>query len=226
MLPGRAPAVRGLDIGFRCRPADTIGGDFFDFMRSGGDLSVAIGDVCGTGLAAALIVSMQKYVLRQAVKVGRSVDAPLRALNRILHDDMAIDFFVCLGLARYRAGKRTIEYYSAGLMPPLYASPHRRCCRFLPTDDPALGVQSVPLYTRHVLELLPRDVLVFYTDGVTEAFDPNGEAFGHARLRNIIRQNLGLKAQQLADAVEDNVLEHVAKGARDDLTIVVLKAAG
>jgi sigma-B regulation protein RsbU (phosphoserine phosphatase) len=223
LLPSRSPKIPTLDIGFVYTPAKQIGGDFYDFIDFGEYLDLTIGDVSGKSLAAALLVSMQKYVIRALANINKPVYYPLLTLNRMLYEDTEADIFVSVLIARYNIQKRTFTYANAGQLPPLRYSASKQYCHYMPTGQIVLGVDAKAFYSEETISLGRGDIIVLYTDGVTEAKDEQANLFGQLRLKELIYSNSMLGAQTLANLVLNEVLSFTRGELNDDFTLLILK---
>ncbi|MBS3909619.1 MAG: GAF domain-containing protein [Actinobacteria bacterium] len=223
LLPRTKPYVKGLDIGFICKPAKQIGGDYFDFIPLGNDkLGIAIGDVAGKSLPAALLVSMHKYILRSAAANTDSVISPLRAVNRILWEDTSPEVFVTTIYGVYNSKTSTFAYANAGHLPPLLAS--KGVVEYLWDPQTPLGIRESLFVDQKQVVLGAGDVLVLLSDGVTDIRDKRGGCFGLDRLKRLVKKNVTLGAQRLTDLIYRRTIAFSAGELNDDFTIVVLKS--
>jgi len=222
ILPHSKPATAGLDIGFMCQPAKQIGGDYFDFIPLDNDkIGIAIGDVAGKSLSAALLVSMHKYILRAAVANTDSVISPLRALNQIIWEDTSPEVFVTTIYGVYNYTTSTFIYANAGHLPPLFCSGGQ--AKYLWSPQTPLGIQQSLSIEQQQVRLDKGDMLVLLSDGVTDIRNNKGDCFGLERLRRFVKRNADLSAQELADRIYKHTVRFSAGELDDDFTIVVLK---
>ncbi|MHB8841872.1 MAG: GAF domain-containing protein [Candidatus Aquicultor sp.] len=222
ILPHSKPTTPGLDIGFMCQPAKQIGGDYFDFIPLDNEkLGIAIGDVAGKSLPAALLVSMHKYILRSAAANTASVISPLRALNQILWEDTSPEVFVTTIYGVYNYTNSTFVYANAGHLPPLLSSGGQ--AKYLWSPQTPLGIQQNLFIEQQQVRLEKDDVLVLLSDGVTDIRNNKGDCFGFERLRRFVKRNPDLSAQELADRILEHTTRFSAGDLADDFTIVVLK---
>jgi len=222
ILPRTKPKIEGLDIGFLCKPAKQIGGDYFDFIPLENEkLGIAIGDVAGKSLPAALLVSMHKYVLRSAAANTDSVISPMRALNQIIWEDTSPEVFVTTIYGVYNPKTSVFAYANAGHMPPLLYS--NGSTKYLWAPQMPLGIQQNLSIDQHEVRLKNGDILVLLSDGVTDIRNSQGNYFGLVRLRRIIRKYAHLSAQELAEEIFSHTMNFSAGELSDDFTIVVIK---
>lgn len=222
ILPHSKPTAAGLDIGFMCQPAKQIGGDYFDFIPLENDkIGIAIGDVAGKSLPAALLVSMHKYILRSAAANTDSVISPLRALNQIIWEDTSPEVFVTTIYGVYNYTTSMFVYANAGHLPPLLCSGGQ--AKYLWSPQTPLGIQQNLFIEQQQVRLGKGDVLVLLSDGVTDIRNNKGDCYGLERLRRLVKKNTELSSQDLADLIYDRTTRFSAGELVDDFTIVVLK---
>lgn len=229
LLPPRDPRVPGMDIATRYRPADAdvvVGGDFFDVFRLGAnDWGVAIGDVCGKGAPAAALTALARYSLRAAAVHNFDPADVLRELNTaVLADEAVEERFCSVVFARLQLDVcgAWVTISCAGHPRPIVV---RRAgwidVRGMPGmllglfDEPDLAVDRVGLG--------PGDVLVFCTDGITEARNDEGEMFGEEQLPSVLLDCAACTADELADRITEEALAFAGGRTHDDVAVVVLR---
>ena len=220
-LPETVPTLQGYDISAMSLPANEVGGDFYDFIElPGGRLGMAIADVAGKSIPAALYMALSRSVLRSSVDGGQSVAGSIIKANQLITKDSRSGLFVTLFYAVLDA--RTLTYVNAGHNPPFLIRDGE--ITLLDKHGIAMGAVEDAGYEDTAVGLKSGDVVVFYTDGVTEANDAAGNQFGEQRLYDVARAGSGLSAQQLVDKIRSEVLAF-GRGAQqfDDMTMVVLK---
>ncbi len=223
LLPVADPALAGYDIAGMNVPTWEIGGDYFDYLpQPDGRLGIAIADVSGKGVAAALIMA----TFRAALRAQRPRDLPLdqvgTRLNRILLDSMDSSRFVTAvyGLLDRETG--TFTYANCGHNPPLLLRVAGGC-ETLTSSGPALGMWPGAQFKPDDVALEPGDTLVLYTDGVIEVMNAGGEMFGVERLEDVLRQHAGRPSRQLVRAVVDATQAFASRRAYDDdFTLVIV----
>jgi sigma-B regulation protein RsbU (phosphoserine phosphatase) len=222
IFPQRKPSVAGLDYVGLYRPAETVGGDCFEYMVDArGRLWLAIGDVAGKGVPAALLMAGVNAALRGLLAAGVSeVDQVFNHLNRVLYDSTPRNRFVTLLIVRYDPLDRRLFYASAGHCPMLLLRADG-APEWLTTRGIGLGLTGKASYVHAETRLEPGDRFVLYTDGVTEARNLHGEDFGEDRLCAAAR---GDTAHDLAARVIAEV-ERFAAGApqHDDITVLAAR---
>jgi phosphoserine phosphatase RsbU/P len=226
LFPQRFPVVLGLDYCGHCRPAREVGGDYYDFLGlPDGRLGIAIGDVSGKGVGAALMMASLEASLRALAPV---VDDPAELMGRVnslVHQASATNRFATLFYAQFDPATRRMLYVNAGHNPPLVLRNSAGSCKVLrlETGGPVIGLLR-HRYERGVFTLEAGDLLVLFTDGVSESMNARDEEWGEERLIGFAKSCHGLTAVEgmwriLAAA------RAFAAGAEqhDDMTLVVLR---
>ena len=224
LIPPTPPAIPGLDTAAVYRPAGTgeeVGGDFYDvFQLAEHDWVIAIGDVCGKGVDAAVVTALARYAIRAAAVQDPSPDAVLHALNQVLLLHQS-DRFCTVALVRLCDvdGTWTATSCSGGHPLPLLV----RDGKATDVGGPGslLGVLPEPRFEEAVLDLAPGDALVLYTDGVTEARRA-GDFFEDAGLARAVAANAG-SATSITEGVLADVLAFQGGNPRDDIALVAVR---
>ncbi|MBI1799681.1 MAG: SpoIIE family protein phosphatase [Candidatus Eisenbacteria bacterium] len=224
-LPKSSPEIAGFDLAGTMLPHDEVGGDYFDFIPiSETRIGLAVADVSGKGIPAALIMAGFRMCLLAEIRNEFAIRAVMRKVNSLLHESIDRDKFVTAfyGVLDFR--NRVLIFSNAGHNPPILLREGGRI-DYLTDGGVALGVLPDARYEERPIAIRPGDVLVLYTDGVTEAEGPLGEQFGRRRLEECVARISGLPARQIVDGVVGEVLGFAGeRGQNDDLTLVVLKA--
>ncbi|MBX3379936.1 MAG: SpoIIE family protein phosphatase [Phycisphaeraceae bacterium] len=238
MLPRFVPATttdfKNLDLAARYIPSFELGGDFYDFIGLTGHLGIAVGDVVGKGVAAALLMSAVRASLRAHAQGVYDLDEVISRVNIALCRDTLDNEFATLWYGVLDPVRLRLTYCSAGHEPPIIVRvPQHRAPGPADIDELAIGGMVVGIdrsqrYQRAVYDMHPGDVLVAYTDGVTDAVNFDRQKFGKKRLRTCILEIL--KSNPKATAAE--ITEHIHWSLRqfaglaprpDDETIVVMR---
>ena len=229
-LPSDQPEFPGLDIAGISLFSDETGGDFYDFiqceMDSCGQLAVAVGDVSGHGIGAALLMTAGRAVIRQnAATPGSATDNIARANRHLTHDIGETGRFMTLFFMTMDPASQTATWVNAGHQQPLVFDPANETFSELKGVDIPLGVEQGWEFHEKTMDLPgPGEIIFICTDGVWEAHSPTGEMFGGNRIRKIIRENKDQSAQDIMKALCDAVLDFSGSEFReDDLTLVVIK---
>ena len=228
LLPGPFAATPQVALAARMIPANEVGGDFYTHPDGraawSGPIALAIGDVAGKGVAAALITTMCLSAMRTEM---RHIETPARALQAVsgfIADELArVDSFVTCVLATYDAAARRLVYANAGHTALLHWSALRRSLAALGATGLPLGVDFGLPIADAAVTLDPGDRVFLYTDGVTEAMAPDGALFGDARLHALIERHADLPLAALEQAILAAV-RAFAPVQRDDITLMILEA--
>lgn len=233
LFPQSYPVIEGMDMAGLCRTAQQIGGDYYDFfLLEDRRLGVAIGDVSGKGISAALLMASIRAALRGLTLAGAAQPAEvMRRLNQILRESSASNRFITFFFGEYDPDLRRLEYVNAGHDPPALVRAGgcgdgaARKIERLTLGGPVMGVLEQISYEQGQIDIESGDVLVAFTDGLSEAMRPDFEEWGDQRLIAAVEKHAHLSAQQIADGVVREA-ERFTAGApqHDDLTMIVLKA--
>jgi serine phosphatase RsbU (regulator of sigma subunit) len=226
LMPKVAPDLPGWSIATAYRAARTIGGDFYDVYElpnRPGTLGFVVADVTGKGITAALMMAFARAVLRAAAYNGSGPSDALRRTNRVLAQDVRTGLFLTAFIAEldHRAG--VLRYASAGHEPPILMRRGSRRVASLVAGGEMLGLfPSLTARDRQV-DLGPGDLLLAYTDGVTDARDPEGRLFGEQRLRDSVREHRQAGSAAAVAGVL-NAVDAFAAGtpAADDVTLLAI----
>jgi putative ABC transport system permease protein len=236
LLPDHPPEAGPAQIAALSVPARSVGGDYYDFLELGDRrIGIALADIAGKGIAAALIMSVVQASLRVIAGEG-DVSLPQLAarLNRLLHRSTKSSSYATFFYAQLDETNLKLRYVNAGHNPPYLI---RRVqvpitgneveIQELDAGGTVLGLFPQVKYEDATVDLQPGDVLLVFTDGVSEALNTRDEEFGEDRLKELLRGVLHLSAQEISEAISAR-LKHWMQGAaqHDDLTFIVLKVAG
>ncbi len=227
LLPRRMPQIPGYEVAARWKSAREMAGDFYDlFPLSEDTMGVVIADVSDKGAPAALFMASTRSMIRAHALAGYSPYQTLARTNDMIVDDATDGTFVTVYFSLFRVGGAVI-CVNAGHNPPLIYRSTTREVSFLPRGGRALGwFPDNPLKPLE-LSLEPGDVIVYYTDGLTDAEDPDGESFGDQRLAQALAQAAHGSASDILDHLVSEV-DSFCRGvpAFDDLTLCVVRYAG
>jgi serine phosphatase RsbU (regulator of sigma subunit)/CHASE2 domain-containing sensor protein len=227
MLPSMQPsdvAEGQLDIFAHMIPAREVGGDLYDIVKlDGNQVVITIGDVCGKGVPASLFMAITQTVMRLVVRTGQDLQAEVNAANKMLVANNREDMFTTLFCGVIDAPSGTMTYCNCGHNPPLVLRKGESTFEPLRNCGPPLGIVDDVSYVPRSIALAPGDLLLLYTDGVTEAEDSQSAQFGMKRLEQAILEMRGHPARRAVEHVIKRVAEF-AKGApqSDDITCVAV----
>lgn len=225
-LPDRAPAVPGFDLAARSIPALFVGGDFYDFIPIGENrYGLVIADVSGKGVSAALFMALSRTLVRASTADEPSPATAITQANRLIYEDSKTSMFVTLFYAILDANNNTLTYVNAGHNPPVFIRGDDATITLLRADGIALGVIEEIALETVTIPLTLGDLLVLYTDGVTEAENAAEELYGEERLEALMTEIRGRGASEIIDAIIDDIKEYAGEAPQsDDITLLVLKA--
>ncbi|PPD04748.1 MAG: histidine kinase, partial [Methylocystis sp.] len=227
LLPNAPLRTPHMEIAGICVPATHVGGDYFDYFENSGVIDIVIADVSGHSVGAALIMTEVRSTLRaETRKATNALSGPaelLHDLNELLHEDLtAADLFITMFYCRFLPRTRTLQYANAGQNPPLLLRAEGAVCVQLDADGLVLGVMRAVEFKEGSLELAAGDKLLFYTDGITEAQNRQGDFFGLERLSAAFMQHRSLSPRDLIKAVLADVRAFRGEApASDDVAMVV-----
>jgi sigma-B regulation protein RsbU (phosphoserine phosphatase) len=222
--PTAPPVVMGYEFQGISFPCYEIGGDYYDFIkRDDGRLVIALGDVSGKGTAAALLMSSLHASIHAQTGSHDTLVETISAVNRYLAENIPSNRFVTLFYAELDPDSGAVSFLNAGHNPPLIVHA-AGTVEQLASGGLPLGIKADAEYREGRTHLQPGDVLVIYSDGVTEAASPNGEEFGPTRLYEVVSRNVDASAAGIRDRIE-SALTKFSQGtqAADDITLVIVK---
>ena len=224
LFPQIRPELKTVEYAGVCLQARQVGGDYFDFLNLGPErLGLIIGDVSGKGIAAALLMANLQAALRsQSALAFDQPELLLKSVNSLFYDNTTENAFASLLFADYNDATRRLRYVNCGHLSGLLLKRNGNVEKLEPTST-LLGLFKEWDCSMREQELSPGDVLVLYTDGVTEATDFRGEEFGERYLIESLRQHRELSCQALLGAIVDGVRQFSAQEQHDDITAIVAK---
>ncbi len=229
LFPQDYPPIRGLDYAGACRAALGVGGDYYDFIQlSATGLGIAIGDVSGKGIPASLLMATLRAYLRGAQTIHHQADltAVMTNLNRLVYESSDANRYATFFYGEFDSTSRVLSYVNGGHNPPMLfrQSDGGHTVRRLETGGPVIGLMEDCAYDQACVTLEPGDVLVAFTDGISEAMNGADEEWGDDRLIDAVRSNLAAPARDLivhivraADAFVAGAPQH------DDMTTIVVR---
>jgi sigma-B regulation protein RsbU (phosphoserine phosphatase) len=249
MFPQTFPSVPGVDIAGHCRPAQGIGGDYYDFIaldanggagKTSSRLGIAIGDVSGKGISAALLMASLRASLRGQALTGFDLAHLVRNVNRQLYDSSDSNRYATFFFAQYDPAARQLTYVNAGHNAPVILRPRsigstetaatqpsaETACEILRLEEggPVVGLLPDASYQQCLLAMQPGDILLGYTDGVSEAMNPEQEEWGEDLMIKKAMSCVQLSARQMLERLLEEA-DAFAGGApqHDDMTLVLMK---
>jgi phosphoserine phosphatase RsbU/P len=228
LFPQKLPVIAGLDYAGHCRPALGVGGDYYDFLAlPQGHLGVAIGDVSGKGIAAALMMaSLQASLRGEATRAPENLAAAVANVNRLVYEASSSNRYATFFYGQYDPATGSFDYVNAGHNPPMlfHAVNGQWAISRLEIGGTVVGLIETPSYQQGSVVLTAGDILVLYTDGISEAMNPADEEWGETCMMDAIKGCTGLSAEELLQRIFSAADRFVA-GAKqhDDMTLVILR---
>ena len=224
-LPQQVPQYAGWDIAAFWRPMREVAGDFYDlYPLPDGRLAVVVADVSGKGVPGALFMALSVTVLRFAMGLNFTPGELLDRANQAIISDQQSKMFATAFVGYLDLQSGALDFASAGHNPPLLCRPARCRCEYLTAPGVAMGLFGGAEYAGETVTLADGDILVLYTDGITEVINAHEEEFGEERLQALIVQNGSRPAIELAELITEAVASFAQdQGAYDDETMVVIK---
>ncbi len=223
-LPSGKPAIAGLEIAGMMHPARGVGGDYYDYFPIDAHTTqIVIADVAGKGVPAALLMSATAAAMRLEANHDRNMLEQVERLNTGIHSVSDDEQYVTLLLAEIDTRKRIIQYVNCGHNPALLFRPNAGTLTRLNSSCPPIGLSPEEMCELAAVDLLAGDVLVFYTDGVTEAENRSDDEFGMERLSATVRRGSSLSAEELMTNIYNSAADFCGDDFGDDVTILVVK---
>jgi len=227
LFPQEYPVVPGLDYAGACRPALGVGGDYYDFLpMSSGGVGIAIGDISGKGIAAALLMATLRAFLRgQAIDHETDLSVVIANLNRLVFESSMQNRYATFFLATYDCASRVLRYVNAGHNAPIVVRADGEIAR-LEAGGSVVGLMRAGSWEQSQVKLEPGDLLVAFTDGISEAMTHADEEWGEERLI--------AAAQTMRRSASKAILDHIVRSADafvagepqyDDMTLIVARVA-
>ncbi len=228
LFPQKLPHVNGLDFAGYCRPAQGVGGDYYDFIHlATGSLGIAVGDVSGKGIAAALMMaSLQASLRGQTIRPCDTLSEMIHNINGLVFEASSSNRYATFFYAQYDPLTRKLRYVNAGHNPPMLRRKKGNDCEFLRLEEggTVLGLFPNCPFKEAEIEMQSGDILVAFTDGISEAMNHGEEEFDEERLMDAIRNCPDYSAA----AISNHILQRVdafTAGAdqHDDMTVVIVR---
>lgn len=231
LLPRKVPELEGFELGYLYQAAKEVGGDYYDFLTvDERTVGVVVADVSGKGVPGSLVMTMIRTALRMEARGNRSASDVMAKMNSFVTEDMKKGMFVTMFYVVLDSVNRVVTYASAGHNPMILYRGESDATYFLKPKGIPVGI-NVPdeeLFRKTIsvekLTLRQDDMLVIYTDGITEAMNPEREQFGEARLLTAIKKHGHGTAQEFVDALNREIREFTGDAPQnDDITLVAIK---
>lgn len=225
LLPTAAAVSPAVEFAAAAIAADQVGGDFYDiFETDAGLVSIVLGDVSGKGIPAALLVSVIHGAIRSSILTGSAQhEASCERINRMLCERTARERFATLFWANYEPLSATLRYVNAGHAPPLLLRAQGGIEK-LDEGGPVLGILPSARYTCGKVQVRPGDLLVLYSDGISEAASASEEEFGDERVLRIVTERGASAPKEICDQIMHQVAAFAStQKPQDDRTLLIVR---
>ncbi len=226
LFPQEMPTIDGIDVWGITKPAKIVGGDYFDIIKLNEEtLLVAIADVSGKGMPAAILMANVQAALKVLAATAFHLDELVNQLNNLVFNNTTPDKFITFFIGKLDKKKKIFSYINAGHNPPVHFESRNNKINLLSKGGLILGLVKGPIdYEIGTVEISEGDVIVLYTDGITEANNNEKQEFGEDRFFRKIQMNIHLDSQQICNTILKEVFDFVGNDEpHDDLTIVAIK---
>ncbi|MHB2019396.1 MAG: SpoIIE family protein phosphatase [Candidatus Xenobia bacterium] len=224
LIPQREFQHPSLEVGHKYLSSMELSGDYYDMVSlKDGKVAFTVADVSGKGPKAATFAVRTKYIVRSYALAGYPPREILTRTNAIMEPETGTDMFISLFHCQVDPVRRILTYSSGGHEPPLFWIHQSRTAAVLDGGGLLLGVEAGWEYGEHEMQVDPGDLLILYTDGVTETRNDAGEQFGIGRIQEIIERFPSISCQTLANKIFSSVLKFSGKKLLDDFSLLVLR---
>ncbi len=226
LLPHETPVLDGLDIAAVYEPCSQVGGDYYDFVPLGEDRwGIAIGDVSGKGIPAALLVAALRAAVFSLANSSLALRAVLGLTNRLLYETVGETRYATLFYGVLDVPLRRLVHINAGHSPSILVRSDGEV-EMIPAGSVPVGLFPKPRYFEQAIQLGDGDLLALYTDGITESANREGDLFGRERLARLLatEREAGTPAAEVGDAVMKAARRHRGGAPDDDATVMVIRA--
>ncbi len=229
LFPQHFPAISGVDYSGLCRPAREVGGDYYDFLElREGKLGIAIGDVSGKGIGASLMMASLGASLRGQAAVAGNLTELIQRVNNLVYGASSVNRYATFFYAEYNPRDRQFSFVNAGHNPPLILRQSNPGCELFRLDagGPPVGLLPNSSYEQDSFALEPGDLVVLFTDGISESMNHADEEWGEERLIELAKTCVDVPAAEAMHRIM-SAAQAFADGApqHDDMTVVVLRVA-
>lgn len=227
LFPLCPPPARTIEMLGVCHAASSVSGDYYDYFAAAhGLLALALGDVAGKGISAALLMASIQSIMRTQLSAGGGVfttSATVERLNRLLYANTSPEKYATFFYGLYNEESRSLTYTNAGHLPPLLI--HRDGYRFLEVTGSVVGAFPSLVYEEQTIPMEPGDLLVAYTDGITEPENAYGEDFGAIRLADVIMRHRTAPVKTIVARILEAVRSWSASPEQaDDMTVMIVRS--
>ncbi len=226
LFPHKPPVLRTVQMLGVCHAARSVSGDYYDyFMAADGELAIGLGDVAGKGISAALLMASIQSIMRTQLSDSGGAIAPASSvarLNRLLYASTSPEKYATFFFGLYNEDTRRLTYTNAGHLPPLLVRGENY--EFLEVTGSVVGAFPILRYEEESVAIGPGDLLIAYTDGITEPENSYGEDFGADRLAEVVMRNRELKPEEIVEKILEAVRQwDTSEEQADDMTVLIVK---
>jgi sigma-B regulation protein RsbU (phosphoserine phosphatase) len=228
-LPDENPELKEMEVAARCLPASEVGGDYYDYIKfDDNNLGIVIGDVSGKGIQASFYMTLVKGFVKAVCKQTASPSEILNKLNYLFCENVERGNFITMIFAKIILSEKRLIFARAGHNPAIVKHINEGKTVFYQPNGFALGMEVGAQFPRFIeeenIQLNKGDLVIFYTDGITEAMNKNNEEFGTERLKEVIENITSENPSEIIDKILNGVKSFIGKAPQhDDMTLVVLK---
>lgn len=225
LLPESDPSIANFDVSAYVFPTEEVSGDYYDWVKVFDDqIGIIVADAVGKGIPAALLMSFLRASLRSCVQIGYAPHVAFSKVSNLLRDSIKDNQFITAIYGLLDSTNKTFVFSNAGHNPPLLIKPDGEY-RFVEYGDMPLGMFPDLHFHQHFIRFEEKQVLVIYTDGITEAANPNGEEYGQDRFAKRVLDGIDLPAKKLIDHIRKGVADFTErKFLDDDGTLFIVKS--
>jgi phosphoserine phosphatase RsbU/P len=223
LLPELSPRLEGWSIWLFTRPANEVGGDLVDYLKINGEkIGIVIADVAGKGLHAALLMAKLQATIRALAADYNSISELCTKINTIFHRDSLPNIFASMIYLQLKPGNSEMHFVNAGHLPPLLISDDE--IKEIPKSNAAIGLMNNLSYSEDIINMKSGEILITYSDGITEAMNEYGQFFEKHRLIKVLSQLKNYKFERIGEAIVDAVDSFVGDAqVNDDLSLIIIK---
>jgi sigma-B regulation protein RsbU (phosphoserine phosphatase) len=223
LFPQQCPSIPGVELFGLCRPAREVGGDYYDFfMLPQGILALAVGDISGKGVPASLLMaSLQASLRGQTLAGAANMDRLIANVNSLVYAASSVNRYATFFYAEYQPDRRLLTYVNAGHNPPILLRRNSDVAR-LEAGGPPVGLLPEASYEGASVEVKPGDLLLLFTDGISEAMNAVDEEWGEERMLCVLKSSSAAKPASIASALFQAAGEFTGSAPQhDDMTVVI-----
>jgi serine phosphatase RsbU (regulator of sigma subunit) len=225
LIPQEVPLMDGWEFAASWQPARTVSGDFYDFIPAGdGSLYFVIADVTDKGMPAALFMALSRSLVRASIDQSVTAAKAITKANHLICSDSSLSMPVTLFLAHLDPHSGKISYVNAGHHPPLFFQCKTKETTKLTRTGIFLGFEQDAIFHEKSIGLESGDLILFYTDGVLDAYNQQEEEFGMERFETLVKQNCDQPASALLTVIKEEISEFIGDVPQyDDLTLMAIR---